>query len=83
VDLKPGQKICNTQKREKRKGRKDKKSNSVRERMIHNKKYPKDKKIMGTHCQQKINGDTLPIQNIWGHIVNKKYMGGHIANTKY
>ena len=49
----------------------------MRERMIHNKKYPKDKKIMGTHCQQKINGDTLPIQNISGFIANTKYMGIH------
>ncbi len=54
-------------------------SNDVFERMIHNRKYPKDKifadtlpniwghiaKYMGTHCQ--IYGDILP--NIWGHIV--------------
>jgi hypothetical protein len=38
-------------------------SNDLCERMIHNKKYPKDK----------INGDTLP--NIWGHIA--KHMGTH------
>ena len=47
------------------------------ERMFHNKKYPKDTKYMGTHCQSKIYGDTLPIQNIWGHIANPKYMGTH------
>jgi hypothetical protein len=57
-------------------------SNDVCERMIHNRKYPKDKiygdtlpntwghvantKCMGTRCQ--IYGDMLPIQNIWGQI---------------
>jgi hypothetical protein len=54
-------------------------SNAVCERMIHNRKYPKDTlpntwghiaKYMGTHCQ--IHGDTLP--NTWGHVSNTKYV---------
>ncbi len=58
----------------------DVKSNVVCERMIHNRKYPKDtfpntwghiSKYMGTHCQ--IHGDTFP--NTWGHI--SRYMGTH------
>ncbi len=53
-------------------------SNAVCERMIQNRKYPKDTlpntwghiaKHMGTHFQ--IHGDTFP--NTWGHI--SKYMG--------
>ncbi len=51
----------------------DIKSNAVCERMIHNRKDPKDTlpntwghiaKYMGTHFQ--IHGDTFP--NTWGHI---------------
>ncbi len=61
----------------KEKGEKTKKSNHVCERMIHNEKYPKDKKYMGTHCQYKIYGDTLPMQIIRGHIADTKYMGTH------
>ncbi len=53
------------------------------ERMFHNKKYPKDTKYMGIHCQYKIYGDTLPIQNIWGHIANPKYMGIHCQYKIY
>ena len=35
---------------------------------------------MGTDCQYKMHGDTLPIKNAWGHfawgqIANKQYMG--------
>ncbi len=38
---------------------------------------------MGIHCQYKIYGDTLPIQNIWGHIANAKYMGAHCQYKIY
>jgi hypothetical protein len=64
--------VCTTAK-------KNPQSNAVCERMIHNRKYPKDilpntwghiAKYMGTHCQ--IYGDILP--NIWGHVANTKYM---------
>jgi hypothetical protein len=51
--------------------------------MIHNKKYPKDEKYVGIHCQYKIYGDTLPIQNIWGHIANTKHMGTHCQYKTY
>jgi hypothetical protein len=63
--------------KEEKKREKRQKNHSVCERMIHNKKYPKDKKYMGIHCHQKIYGDTLPIQNIWGYIAYTKYMGTH------
>jgi hypothetical protein len=55
--------VCTTAKKQQ--------SNAVCERMIHNRKYPKDilpnsrghvAKYMGTYCQ--IYGDTLPTQNI-------------------
>jgi len=69
-------------KREKRKEKGEKKRekrkkipNAVCEECFTILNIPKDKTFMGTICQYKIHGGTLPIKNAWGQIANTKCMG--------
>jgi hypothetical protein len=42
-----------------------------------------NKKCMGTDCQCKMHGDTLPIKSAWGHFANTKCMGTDCQDKIY